>query len=133
MVAQAVVGFSTDLPAPVEIGPGKWLCMSSPIGSGTWVLEGEAVTVRAGMDTRRTRATVEDFWVARALSALRQWRYENHCFGAVRVGLGWEVRRVLGTDGRWHVVAVRATAQGLDCITYCPDEIDFGRWMDHLS
>lgn len=132
MVVQASVDFSApNLPAPVEIGPGRWLMIATP-GQGAWVVEGEAVTVRAGRDTLRVRAAVEDFWAARALSCLRQWRYENDCFGVVEVG-GWEVRRVLGTDGRWHVVAVKTTAKGLDCIEYCPDEIDFDGWMRHLS
>lgn len=116
--------------APVEIGPGKWLLCGMP-GQGAWVVEGEAVTVRAGRNTQRVRAVVEDFWAARALSCLRQWRFENDRFGAVVVR-EWEVRRVLGSDGRWHVVAVRLTAQGLDCVEFCPDEVDFKVWLAHL-
>lgn len=117
---------------PVEIGPGRWLCVAYPYGHGSYVVEASSVsTVRRGW-AHKERAVVEDFWAARACSALRQWRFEtDRVRGELKVR-GWTVAQVLGTDGRWHVVASKLVGSKMDSREFCPDEVDFRAWIEHL-
>lgn len=121
------------MPAPIQIGPGRWLCLAYPVGNGAFVVEGaEVVSVRQAHDMKKSEAVVQDFWAARAVSALRQWRFEtDQVRGELRVG-GWTVAQCLGTDGRWHVVASKMIGEMLVSDEFCPDEIDFAAWINHL-
>lgn len=88
-------------------------------------------------NTAKSRpAENEDFLSATAITGL-SWQMSLVEFGEgalfAAAGRGWEVRRVLRSDGRWRVVAMRMAGQELEVSEFEPDHIDIEGWLKHLS